>query len=110
MSVTEIHHSRVAPPPFIPDDLTIPQFLLDDYQHPLKPTHIPGVPWLIEEQSGRKIGIEEVSETRTLTDGNATYSRHDVQIRKKTSGLANAIKSRWNIGTSSSPSSIWGCV
>lgn len=47
--------------PFIPDNLTIPQFFLDS-QHPIKPLRKHGIPWLVEEASGRKIGFEEVSD------------------------------------------------
>lgn len=44
----------------IPDDLTIPQFLLDT-THPLKPVNTTNAPWLIDDASGRKVGLEEVS-------------------------------------------------
>lgn len=45
--------------PFIPDNLTIPQFILDG-QHPTKPMGGHGIPWLIEDATGRKVGFEEV--------------------------------------------------
>jgi len=45
----------------IPDNLTIPQFFLDS-QHPVRPLRQDGVPWLIDDQSGRPYGFEEVEE------------------------------------------------
>jgi 4-coumarate--CoA ligase len=46
--------------PHIPSNLTIPQFLLDS-QHPTRPLRPQHAPWLIEDDTGRKIGFEEVS-------------------------------------------------
>lgn len=45
--------------PPIPDDLTIPQFLLD-YYHPERPLRPKACPWLIEDGTGRTIFYEEV--------------------------------------------------
>ena len=45
--------------PYIPDDLTIPQFFLD-HRHPTRPVNTNLTPWFIEEGTGRKIGFEEV--------------------------------------------------
>jgi 4-coumarate--CoA ligase len=42
----------------IPDDLTIPQFFLDSH-HPRRPVRT-DAPWLIEDETGRHIGFEEV--------------------------------------------------
>ncbi|CAE6467638.1 unnamed protein product [Rhizoctonia solani] len=56
------------------DDLTIPQFILDS-THPLRPTRDGNSPWLIEDETGRGIGFEEV--------------------RSRVWGLANAISGRW---------------
>ena len=50
----------------IPDDLTLPQFILDS-THPTRPIRREGIPWLIDDTTGRKIGFEEVS--REMTDG-----------------------------------------
>ncbi|PCH35738.1 phenylacetyl-CoA ligase [Wolfiporia cocos MD-104 SS10] len=67
-----------GPLPFIPDDVTVPQFLLDS-QHPSRPVVTnAGNVWLIEDSTGRKVGYEE--------------------IRARTHGLANALHLRWNIG------------
>jgi hypothetical protein len=46
--------------PFIPDNLSIPQFILDS-NHPTRPVRKHDIPWLIEDASGRKVGFEEVS-------------------------------------------------
>jgi hypothetical protein len=47
--------------PHIPDDLTLVQFTLDA-EHVRKPVRKSGSPWLVDDQSGRKIGLEEVRE------------------------------------------------
>ncbi|KAH8992514.1 amp dependent CoA ligase [Lactarius akahatsu] len=64
------------PLPYIPDNLTLAQFVLDS-THPYRPLRPQGVPWLIEDATGRKIGLEEVR-TRVL-------------------GLANALSLKWGI-------------
>ncbi|KAL1948462.1 hypothetical protein VTO73DRAFT_12537 [Trametes versicolor] len=74
--MAEIHGSD-APLAHIPDDLTISQFILDT-QHPLRPVPNPEQPWFIDETTGREIKLKE--------------------LRARISGLANAMKVRWNIG------------
>ncbi|EIW53371.1 amp dependent CoA ligase [Trametes versicolor FP-101664 SS1] len=69
-------HADGGPLPPIPDDLTIPQFLLDSH-HPARPVLKKPQPWLIEEATGREVGSDE--------------------LRARTFGLANALKLRWNI-------------
>ncbi|KAG9315614.1 hypothetical protein JVU11DRAFT_3256 [Chiua virens] len=61
---------------YVPDDLTIPQFILDS-SHPLRPVRKSGTPWLIEDATGRHINGEE--------------------LRTRTFGLANALSSRYGI-------------
>ncbi|KAJ7246274.1 phenylacetyl-CoA ligase [Mycena haematopus] len=81
---TETIDSRVTPYsprgstalPFIPSDLTLPQFFLD-FKHPARPVRPPDVPWLIEDHTARPIAFDE--------------------IRLRTSGLANALSLSWNI-------------
>ncbi|KAF9005401.1 phenylacetyl-CoA ligase [Cyathus striatus] len=51
--------SPVGPLPYIPDDLTLPQFLFD-CQHPSRPQPKGPVPWFIEDGTGRKIMESEV--------------------------------------------------
>ncbi|KAI0767430.1 acetyl-CoA synthetase-like protein [Fomes fomentarius] len=62
---------------YIPDDLTISQFILDT-QHPARPVLTGAHPWLIEEATGRQIGSDE--------------------LRARVHGLTNALKIRWNVG------------
>ncbi|KAJ3556064.1 hypothetical protein NM688_g2238 [Phlebia brevispora] len=64
-----------GPLPHIPDDVTIPQFLLDSW-HPIRPVKKELTPWFIEDATGRGITSEE--------------------IRARVFGLANELKSRWN--------------
>ncbi|KAI0772849.1 acetyl-CoA synthetase-like protein [Trametes elegans] len=70
-------HADGGPLPPIPDDLTLPQFILDA-PHPLRPVPTRPRTWLIEETTGREIGSDE--------------------LRARISGLANALRIRWNIG------------
>ena len=56
--MTEIVSSE--PAPFIPDNLTLPQFFFDS-DHSLKATRPPGVPYFIEDATGRGISSREVS-------------------------------------------------
>lgn len=53
----EFHSPTPCPP--IPDDLTIPQVMLDNY-HPLRPFRAGNIPWLIDDATGREVGFEEV--------------------------------------------------
>ncbi|KAG1849862.1 hypothetical protein C8R48DRAFT_613814 [Suillus tomentosus] len=61
--------------PHIPDDLTLAQFILDA-EHVRNPVRKNDA-WIIDDQSGRKIGLEE--------------------LRTRTYGLANALSIRYNI-------------
>ncbi|KAF9502460.1 phenylacetyl-CoA ligase [Pleurotus eryngii] len=74
--MTEFTSTSRAPLPEIPDDLSIPQFMLD-YKHPCMPYRPENVPWLTEDHSGRSIGFQE--------------------IKSRTHGLANAMSIKWNI-------------
>ena len=53
-------HGPGGPLPHIPDDLTVPQFMLD-VQHSIRPKPEKSRPWMIEEATGREVGEEEVS-------------------------------------------------
>ncbi|KAG1847293.1 phenylacetyl-CoA ligase [Suillus tomentosus] len=59
----------------IPDDLTLTQFFLDSH-HPRRPVRT-DAPWLIEDDTGRRIGYEE--------------------IRARTFGFANGLALRYSI-------------
>ncbi|OJT02330.1 4-coumarate--CoA ligase-like 7 [Trametes pubescens] len=87
-------HADGGPLPPIPDDLTIPQFLLDSH-HPARPVLKKPQPWLIEEATGREVGSDEVRTERCGTD--APETEHRMKLRARTFGLANALKLRWNI-------------
>ncbi|KAG5716650.1 4-coumarate--CoA ligase-like 7 [Termitomyces sp. T112] len=69
-------YSTSGPLPDIPDYLTVPQFIFD-YQHECRPVRIPSATWLIEDETGRGIGEEE--------------------LRRRTFGLANALKTTFGI-------------
>ncbi|KAH9081561.1 phenylacetyl-CoA ligase [Lactarius deliciosus] len=64
------------PAPFIPDNLTLPQFFFDS-DHTLKATRPQGVPYFIEDATGRGIDSREV--------------------RKRVDGLANGLSRKWDI-------------
>ncbi|KAG2121568.1 hypothetical protein BD769DRAFT_1361304 [Suillus cothurnatus] len=70
--------------PHIPDDLTLAQFVLDA-EHVKRPVRKNGT-WIIDDQSGRKIGLEE--------------------LKARTYGLANALSIRYNILLIYSPNHI----
>ncbi|KAK0486499.1 phenylacetyl-CoA ligase [Armillaria novae-zelandiae] len=49
------------PLPFIPNDLTVPQFLLDDYKHPLSEMRKgDDAVWLIDDTTGREYTFKEL--------------------------------------------------
>ncbi|KAI0064697.1 phenylacetyl-CoA ligase [Artomyces pyxidatus] len=61
----------------IPDDVTLPQFILDS-THPARPVRTPeNAAWLIEEETGRRVEFTEI-QTRVF-------------------GLANALSLKWSI-------------
>ncbi|KJA20114.1 hypothetical protein HYPSUDRAFT_43470 [Hypholoma sublateritium FD-334 SS-4] len=64
------------PAPFVPDDLTVPQFIFDG-THESRPDRRPAIPWLVEDATGRKIFEDE--------------------LRNRTHGLANAISTKYKI-------------
>ncbi|KAI6115792.1 hypothetical protein EDD16DRAFT_1828046 [Pisolithus croceorrhizus] len=66
--------SGILPP--IPDDLTLVQFILD-YQHRSRPVRKHGVPWIIEDHTGKAHGLDE--------------------LRTRTLGLANGLNIKFNI-------------
>ncbi|KAH0590948.1 hypothetical protein H2248_001061 [Termitomyces sp. 'cryptogamus'] len=70
-------HSLSGDLPFIPDNLTIPQFFLND-NNSLRPVRPTAIPWLIHDETGRTVGHAELS--------------------RRTRGLANAMSMKWDIG------------
>ncbi|KAG9225433.1 hypothetical protein CCMSSC00406_0002936 [Pleurotus cornucopiae] len=77
--------------PHIPDDLTIPQFILD-YHHPIRPHRPNGVPWLVADKSGKRMDLEEVSAAQRA----AKLANHE-QIQTRTTGLAVSLQRRYSI-------------
>ncbi|KAJ7088641.1 phenylacetyl-CoA ligase [Mycena epipterygia] len=70
-----------------PDDLTVPQFLLDGLcQHETHPQRLAGTPCLIDDVTGQKVFLEE--------------------LRERTRCIATAISFHWNIATIISPNHI----
>ena len=70
-----------GPIPHIPDDVTIPQFILD-LHHPARPILKTPQPWLIDELSGREVCSDEVraqcglaSDGRQRAEQTATATR-----------------------------------
>lgn len=60
----------------IPDDLTLSQFFLDSY-HPRRPVRT-DAPWLIEDETGRHIGFEEIR-ARTFGFANGLVLRYGIK-------------------------------
>ncbi|PPQ84132.1 hypothetical protein CVT25_003343 [Psilocybe cyanescens] len=69
-------HSKAGDPASIPDDLTVPQFILDTH-HETRPERPKGVPWLVADKSGNEIGLNE--------------------IHKRTNGLAVRLRDEYHI-------------
>ncbi|KAJ7176674.1 phenylacetyl-CoA ligase [Mycena filopes] len=74
--ITLIHAgpTLVAPP----DNLTVPEFLFGTSQHVTQPKRLVDTPCLIDDETGRRVMLEE--------------------LRERTRCLANALKFHWNIG------------
>ncbi|KAF9447299.1 acetyl-CoA synthetase-like protein [Macrolepiota fuliginosa MF-IS2] len=73
----EIHSLRPLPESLIPDDQTIGQFVFDS-KHPARPKTKEGVPWFIDDATGRSFGEQE--------------------IRGRTTTLASALRYKYGIG------------
>ncbi|KAF8895160.1 hypothetical protein BD779DRAFT_1668497 [Infundibulicybe gibba] len=72
-------HTATQALPYIPDNLTLAQFMLD-YHHDIQPIRSQETPCLIEEANGRGIGLDE--------------------LRERTYGLANALSFKYAISES----------
>ncbi|KAJ7505503.1 hypothetical protein B0H11DRAFT_1796321 [Mycena galericulata] len=73
----EIYSASTGTLPEIPDDLTIPQFLLD-HKNPTRPHRHAETPCLIDDASGKEV--------------------HFGELRERTQGLANALSSLYALG------------
>jgi len=60
LSPMTIFRNDSIPLPPIPDNLTIPQFILRDLQLPARPVRPGNVPYFIDNASGRTYNYEEV--------------------------------------------------
>ncbi|TFK39014.1 phenylacetyl-CoA ligase [Crucibulum laeve] len=69
-------HSPAGALPHIPDDLTVPQFIFD-CEHSTRPRRNASTPWLIEDDTGKKISGDE--------------------LRRRTLGLANGLRLKYGI-------------
>jgi 4-coumarate--CoA ligase len=80
------------PAPFIPDDLTVPQFFFDS-DHQLKATRPYGVPFFVDDVTGRAVDSREVSNVDALI----LSGTNPTEARKRVDGLANGLSRRWDI-------------
>ncbi|KAF8871809.1 phenylacetyl-CoA ligase [Infundibulicybe gibba] len=69
-------HSPSAPLPPIPDDLTVPQFIFG-YQSGPRPQRDPSIPWLVDDETGRGVGGDELKR-RSLGLANALSFLHGI--------------------------------
>jgi hypothetical protein len=70
-------HSLAPSLPHLPDSVTIPQFMFD-YPHQCRPARDTNLPWIIDNDTGRRLLGEDV--------------------RRRTFSLANALNITYNIG------------
>ena len=91
---------RSQGPQFVPprDDITLPQFILDDAgaerTRPVRPAH---VPCLIDSETGKAVYLEEVRAQSRI--GCETSDGTVLQLRSRSHALARSLKARYNIGT-----------
>lgn len=94
----------LAPPP---DDLTLPQFMLDAH-HPLRQVRtgeLNTAPWLIESESGKSTWAFYFVQSKQkclhsgwgFADGFFLAYGYE-ELRDRTFALANGIASRWAVG------------
>ncbi|KAG7440450.1 phenylacetyl-CoA ligase [Guyanagaster necrorhizus] len=62
----------------IPTNLTVPQFLLDEYHHVTRPTRLPRTPCLIDDDTGQVVFIDELR-TRSRDIASVMYHRFKIQ-------------------------------
>ena len=82
MTVTEIV-SPHGPLPHIPDDVTIPQFLLDSW-HPVRPVKKHLTPWFIDDDSQGSVNLR----SSTLTED--WLCSNNVTVIDATGGMTTA--------------------
>lgn len=95
--MNEFYSPYSEPLPHIPDYLTVVQFILDS-PHPIRPLRKHGIPWLIDDNTGRTVDLEEVSNSLVhLCRFNLNLNLF-WKLRLRTYGLANALSFKYNIG------------
>ncbi|KAK0199836.1 phenylacetyl-CoA ligase [Desarmillaria ectypa] len=62
----------------IPTNLTVPQFLLDEYHHVTRPTRLARTPCLIDDDTGQVVFIDELR-TRSRDIASVMYHRFKIQ-------------------------------
>jgi hypothetical protein len=82
------------PSPYVPDNITVPQFVFDTL-HKARPPRKNGMPWLIQDETGKKFGEAEVRAKLLHNHASLISPR---QLRDRTHGLANGLKTKYNIG------------
>ncbi|KAG6911586.1 hypothetical protein DXG01_011889 [Tephrocybe rancida] len=85
-------HSLSGPLPHIPDNLSIPQFFLDDH-NPIRPNRPEGTPWLIHDESGLALGHAEKDAWFRKRDKLQVEHMY-VQYSKKADSLVDAPHSK----------------
>jgi hypothetical protein len=83
--------------PFVPDNLTVPQFFLDQ-THEMRPTRPKATPWLIADQSEPESGLELTAVRISGPDRVPSLNRNDRQIRAMTVNLATGLHAQFGIG------------
>ncbi|KIL59198.1 hypothetical protein M378DRAFT_188026 [Amanita muscaria Koide BX008] len=71
-------HSPSGPLPALPDDLTLPQFMFDG-KHPNRPERNPDIPWIIENDTGRRYSGEDIRR-RSLALANALHIKYKLML------------------------------
>ena len=102
---------RSQGPQFVPprDDITLPQFILDDVgaesTRPVRPAH---VPCLIDSETGKAVYLEEVHAQSCI--GCEASDETVLQLRSRSHALARSLQARYNIGTRANNSRTQTCA
>ncbi|KAK0235200.1 phenylacetyl-CoA ligase [Armillaria nabsnona] len=73
-----VHLQSSTPLTDIPTNLTVPQFLLDEYHHVTRPTRLARTPCLIDDDTGQVVFIDELR-TRSRDIASVMYHRFKLQ-------------------------------
>lgn len=91
--------ANLPPRPYIPppDDLTVPQ-LIFDYEHPTRPVRPPNLLCLIDDETGRGVGLEEVRRHSNEFYDLAALTMY-LQLRTRTARFAAWLQNVYKLGT-----------